>query len=174
MIRKLALFAALVGIASDAPCAQASSATRDLLQVTLDNDALSSLPGRKRLIAAVGAYCAEVRALYPRNSPAEDQWLASEVTGGGDRPERAVASAEFGRRRTALFVDGCARWKAEFEIDPSHGRAFIGLAYTFVRLIDDSTFYARKNNIDPDQLGFPFALRSGAEALLLAALLSSP
>ena len=82
-----------------APCA-AYSATQDKVSESLafaaiDPDKLNTAAARGALASAAKAYCDTVRGAYPQNSPAEDNWLDSEVHAGGDRLMRAAGSEEW-------------------------------------------------------------------------------
>ena len=125
---------------------------------------------RSALVAAVAAYCTDIERAFPQNSPAEDQWLTAEVDAGGERLMRAVRSAEWGRRQAKNFTTACATWTAVFNTPGNSARGLTGLAHTFVRFSEDSAFYARANNLDPERLGLPCMLRMTTESLLVAAL----
>src|SRR5690606_20816969 len=84
---------------------ETSPTARSLLRVTLDYDELATPAGRKSLAVAARDYCAEIERDYPKTSPAEEQWLMSEINGAGDRVMRALASAEMGRRMAARFTE---------------------------------------------------------------------
>ena len=149
--------------------APTSPATQQLLRSALQLDAMSNDKDVAGLIRAVAAYCAEVSDVYPRNTPAEDQWLASEIKGGGNRLPRVFQSAELGRRVAANFTGECKSYVSAYARPSQRRVALVGLAYTFTRFERDAAFYAPKNGVDPKRFAFG-SLSAAVEAILLAAL----
>src|SRR5215204_2566947 len=86
--------------------AEPDAVTTALLRASVEQK-VSTPSERQALVQAAANYCDTLRRVYPRNSPSEDVWLKEEVAAGGDRPWRALRSAEFGRRMAANFVDAC-------------------------------------------------------------------
>lgn len=165
------VFAALAPVTANA--AQSSPTTRSLLLASLDHKEVATAEGRSQLVVAVREYCVEVEQDYPKNSPSEDQWLAGEIQGGGERVTRAIASPEMGRRMAASFTEDCATWSNAMERNPDNARNYVGLAHTFVRFMGDAEYFASKNGLDPERYAFGTALHATVETLLMAALIAS-
>ncbi len=169
---KSILFSILLMATTDVQAASLSTSTVELLRATSNNEQLKSPERRQSLAAKVKAYCEEIEDVYPRNSPAEEQWLDNEIKSGGDRVSRVLSSPEFGRRQAKLFTDGCMQWSLALEEHSDRSRYYVGLAYVFLKFSTDAEFLAKKNALNPENFGLSYIPRSVAEALLLAALLS--
>ena len=151
---------------------EVSPATRQLAVAVVNYTARSTDVETASLVRSAQSYCAEVAKVYPRNSPADSQWIKSEGHGGGDRPERLMQSAEFGRLLAANFTEGCAMYAANYKAPSFQRTALIGLAYTFIQF-RDAPYYAVKNGVDVDRYGLA-TLSFTTEAFLLAALKAKP
>lgn len=162
--------AAVFLLSAPAYSADTSEVSKLLLRATLDVDALKTSSGRSALASAAKAYCGELERDYPRNSPAEDQWLSAETRGSSERAMRAINSPEMGRRMAARFIEDCAALSQAVLAAPDSARPSAALAYTFVRYMGDAEFFAAKNGIDTEQYAFGTALRSTVEALLFSSL----
>jgi hypothetical protein len=170
MAWKAGLAAAIAVISCPIRAAEVSPATAALARVVIDQSDLKAETGRKSLALAVGRYCNDVKQAYPQNSPEEDRWLDGEAQGDEERIKRALSSPEMGRRQAKLFTDSCALLSSALEREPDRSRHFVALAYTFFVFTTDAEFFARKNRVDPERLGFDTVLRFTTESLLLAAL----
>ncbi len=168
-IRLLAVAILFTG-GSPASAEPLSSAAGALVTHAVDEKALKTELARKMLTARVKAYCEEIRGVFPRNSPAEDAWLKGEIEAGGERVTRVLSSPEWGRRQVNSFTDGCLRQTSALENLPENAKAYAGLGYIFARLGNDSGYYARRNNIDPEKFGFPLVVNLVTQSLLAAAL----
>src|SRR4051812_28153679 len=71
--------AAAAALALPAPvlsqAVQTSPSAKALFLAAIDQDKLATPAGRDALVQATQAYCDEVGRSYPRNSPAEEEWL---------------------------------------------------------------------------------------------------
>ena len=142
-----------------------------LLTVVVNPNKLLTSQRRQNLVGAVKAYCSDIKRVYPRNSPKDSEWLLAELTSGGsNRVIAAVSSAEGGRRAAELFTEDCLNLSASFAKAPDQPTAFTALGYTFFRFRKDSALLARKNGLNPDQMGFPTVLDMTIDALLFSAL----
>jgi len=156
-------------LASSPASAETSRATQQLLRSALQFTAGSDGRERTALVQVASDYCAEVSKIYPRNSPAEEEWLRSESNGGENRVVRVLQSAELGRRFAANFTTQCKAYASAYSATVQRRTALIGLAYTFTQFERDASLYAHKNAVDGERYGFGF-LSGVTEALLLAAL----
>lgn len=171
LFRLLAATCALIGLSAEASAQTVPEPVPGLFLLTLDREALRTDAGRDALALAAASYCEEVDRRYPRNSPAEEEWLTTEIAAQGDRMLRAAQSAEFGRRATAAFTTTCNSFADAYQ-QGSHQTGLIGMAYAFVRYDGDAEFYAKKNGVDARELGLA-ALGSAGEALIFAALMEA-
>ena len=171
MIGKL-IFAVLIFIGSNGANANDNSVgTRELAKTTINQARLATSSGRLDLARAVNAYCKEVQAAYPRNSPSEDRWLDGEISGGGNRVTKALSSAELGRRMASRFTDDCVT-SSEWAIkQPDKSIHFVILAHAFIRFSSDSTYYAKLNGLNHEQFWFDGMPRNAAEALAYTAIM---
>jgi hypothetical protein len=157
---------AAVPVAGDTP--QQSPIVSRLISASLPKSQFAKSQDRSALVQAVVDYCSEVGKVYPRNSPAEDEWLNAELLAGGSRTERALASAELGRRKAANFVTECHGFTSAYH---SGRRTFgmVGLAQAFNKFHIDAEFMAKKNRVNPDGVGLGL-LTVALDGLLSAAL----
>lgn len=171
-MRRLIGFAAVAAIAAmsapaKAQAADVSPVAKSLFVVAIHTEKLSTPAARYELVQASQSYCEEVERVYPRNSPAEEEWINTEMKGEEARVSRVMRSAELGRRVASVFVTSC---KASVAGYASHKqRALTALAYTFLRFSRDANYFAEKNGVDGKQLGFG-GLSLVVEGLLVAAL----
>jgi len=142
------------------------------MQVSLDQNKLSTQEGRLSLAGSVNQYCSELQKAYPTNSPSEEQWLDREIAGGGDRAYKVISTAEFGRRTAKIFLDECIRsseWAIKF---PDKTIYFIVLTHSFAKYSGDATLYAKRNDVDVEKFSLEFAPRMATEALAYAAMMT--
>ena len=170
---KLLAVAILFAGSSPASAESLSPTAGALFRLAVDEKALETAVARKTLTERVKAYCNEIRSDFPQNSPAEDAWLREELQAGGERGTRIFSSPEWGRRQVKNFTTGCLQGVTVLEKSPENAKAYAGLGYTFVRLGNDSEYYARKNNLHPEKYGFPLVLNIVTQSLLAAALYAS-
>ena len=166
------IFALGLFIASTGAFAKESSAgTSELAKVAVNQAKLTTASGRLALAKAVNIYCNDIKSVYPRNSPSEEQWLDGEISGGGNRVEKALSSAELGRRMAKRFTDDCetsSQWAVK---QPDKGIHFVILAHDFIRFSGDAAFYAKLNGIDSERFWLENMPRMAAEALTYAAIM---
>lgn len=171
MIQK-SIFAFGLLIASTGALAKENSAgTSELVKAAVNQAKLTTTSGRLALATAISTYCKEIKAVYPRNSPTEEQWLDGEISGGGNRVEKALSSAELGRRMAKRFTDSCetsSQWAVK---QPDKGIHFVILAHDFIRFSGDAAFYAKLNRVDSEQFWLENMPRMAAEALTYAAIM---
>lgn len=171
LVRIFAGIVLLLGISQPAQAQTARPEAARLFMLSVDRNALRLENGRTALVEAASAYCELVDQQFPRNSPAEEEWLSGEVQGGGDRPLRALNSPEFARRATAAFTSTCRSYVEEYRRGGRQA-GLIGLAYAFVRYQGGAEAYASRNNIDAAELGV-VALEDAGTALVFAALMET-
>jgi hypothetical protein len=147
--------------------------TKALALAAIDQRKLSSAPGRLALVRAARDYCNDLGRAYPRNSPDEDAWLRQEIAGEGDRPERAIRSAELGRSMAANFVQSCIQGATAYETSPDKRGALLVMALAFARF-RDAKYYGDKNGVDSDAFALDFLPIATVEALLTGALQERP
>jgi hypothetical protein len=165
------LAAALCAVSISKASAQSyDPAVKALAAAAIDEQQLSSAEARLALVKAAASYRYDLGRQYRRNSPAEEAWLKSEIAGGGDRPEQAIRSAEFGRLMAANFVDGCSEAAAAYDDAKDKSKALVWLAYIFARFAPDAKYYADKNGVNAEAFGLDFLPHTAVKALLWAAL----
>jgi hypothetical protein len=157
------------GIGSQpAHSAELGKAARELSNAMfVDN--LATPASRAMLVNSVKNYCLEIERRYPRNSPNEDIWLDTEIDASGDRMIRVMNSPEFGRRMAANFIIDCKGYASEYSENGKKVYGLIGLARNFVKFYPDAELYAKKNNMNVEDLGFG-GLRLVTQFILMAAL----
>ena len=170
MIRQ-AIMAACFSVCAISAAVRAdfAPASKALFMDALDSKLTTTPQGRAKLASDADVYCAFIEHDFPRNSPAEDQWLDGEIAGGSDRMLRAIGSTEFGRRRAAVFVSDCKLFGNLLRAKPDSSKGFAGLAFAFVRFSGDAEDAARQNKLDAQFYGFP-VMHDATEAFLRAAL----
>lgn len=167
---KTTIVLALCAFSSSAALGQTDDApTKTLAVATLTQD-VACPAGRLALVQAAACYCDSVGRVFPRNSPTEETWLSGELAAGGDRPARALMSAEFGRRHAAQFVDSCIQAARNYEGGDDKRRSILWIAYAFAGFGPDAEYYAKKNGVDVEQFAFGFLPGKTVGALIKAAI----
>lgn len=99
-----------IGLAAVAPGAL-SATTKELEKAVINAvpwDAIYVDEGQRRVLAeAIRAYWEEFSSHVPRLSPAESEWLTTELGGQGERLERAINSREFALREVSDHAINC-------------------------------------------------------------------
>lgn len=139
-----------------------------LFTAALPHDKFASESSRNAFVLAAGAYCTKVSKVWPRNSPAEDEWLRAEMAGEGERFLRAIRSVEFGRRIAWVFSVECENFVSEYR-KGNESLGLVGLAYTFNRFAPDAAFHAQQNSVSSKALalgGLSFVTGSFLDAAI--------
>ena len=171
MAFKLIIAIILCGVSARTDAAEISVGTRELAKATLNQEVLATPSGRSALLKAVNAYCKEIQAIDPRNSPSEDQWVDGEISGAGNRIEKVLSSAELGRRIAKNFSDNCVTSSDWALKRPDRTLYVISLTHDFIRFSRDATYFAKKNGVNPEIYWLDGMPRSAAEALAYAAMM---
>lgn len=152
---------AVVGILSSASAqSQAQLPTvRAVLALAVRPDADLSAPGRMRFGKALSAFCREVSAALPTNTPREADWVSAETnTADGDRLGRLVRTPEYSRFRLASDFAECLEKTAKLEAAQA-ARSLKDEAFWFASLSAtfnndrDIALHARQANVSVEKLG---------------------
>ena len=171
MAFKLIVAIILCVVSARTNAAEISVGTRELSKSVFNQEVFATPSGRSALLKAVNAYCKEMQAIYPRNSPSEDQWLDGETSGASNRIEKVLLSAELGRRMTKNFSDSCVATSDWALKRPDRTFYVISLTLDFIRFSTDATYYAKKNGVNPETYSLGHLPRSAAEALAYASMM---
>jgi len=165
------VLALIAAIGQPAAASELSKGTRELGLATIDQNKLASAEGRLALVNAVKAYCSDVQATYPTNSPSEEQWISSEMSGDVNRMQNVMSSPEMGRRFAKVFTDQCVSASDWAIKQPEKSVHLVILAHSFIRFASDAEYFGKKNGVDVERYSFKWLPRSAAEALAYAAIM---
>lgn len=132
-----------------------------------------SRAGRDDFVTAINKYCRYIDYIFPKNTPAESEWLFAEKRGSIERSLRAADSVQNARENIKWFVWQCINSSDNFESKGnkertgsllSLSRAFSVLSHQYPKQIESLT------GIPDDKTGF-YWLGDLTDKLLLAASL---
>ena len=172
--RALNVVAAFLIVTVSAPLlAQANDETRDLVRAATRFDEMESQDARTGLIDSAEAYCTALEREFPKNSPAEDEWLDDELRGAGNRPRNALGSVEMVRRIASNFTGECLFFVSVARVDPNSPKGFVGLAMAFDKA--DGNLHTRADDVgvNPETFGLEIVLRIARSGFLRAAYVTS-
>lgn len=147
---------------------------RLITQAITSEEKMDQASVRSTLVRNVAAYCSEVDRSFPRNSPADEAWLNSEMRGDSNRVIRALGSSQRGRQKARTFVTECQSF-ANMYLSGNLGDkrvSMIGLALAFSRFDDDAKIYGDQNGVDGKKLGFEL-LSPVTDSLIYAAFMEA-
>ncbi len=149
-------------------------ANRLITQAITSQDKMDEAGVRSTLVRNVAAYCSEVDRSFPRNSPADEAWLNSEMKGDSNRAIRALGSPQRGRQKARTFVTECQGFANTYLSGTYKDKrvSMIGLALTFSRFDDDAKLYGDQNGVDGKKLGFEL-LSPVTDSLIYAAFMEA-